>query len=78
MVRPLSHEHSSVRHQLRNLIVFSPTVQIISLGFSQGGTLHSPTAFAAGLPDDAPIVLVFGAMATGSIDIKDHPYVSKL
>lgn len=48
------------------------------LGFSQGGTLHSPTAFAAGLPDDAPIVLVFGAMATGSIDIKDHPYVSKL
>lgn len=46
------------------------------LGFSQAGTLHSPTAFADSLPDDVPIVLVFGAMATGSIDKKDHPYVS--
>ena len=40
--------------------------------------MHSPSHLAAGLPDDVPIVLVFGAMATGSINISDHPYVSQL
>mmetsp|Transcript_16557 Transcript_16557/g.15899 ORF Transcript_16557/g.15899 Transcript_16557/m.15899 type:complete len:231 (+) Transcript_16557:109-801(+) len=47
-------------------------------GFSQAGSLYSPTAFASALPDDAPIILVFGAMATGSIDIKDHPYMQEM
>ena len=28
------------------------------------------------MPKDVPIVLVFGAMATGSITTDDHPYVS--
>jgi len=47
-------------------------------GFSQHGALHSPTHFAAALPDDVPIVLVLGAMASGSISLADHPYVTEL
>lgn len=47
-------------------------------GFSQKGSLHNPSHFAASLPDDKPIVLVFGAMASGSIAKEDHPYVSDL
>lgn len=45
-------------------------------GFSHKGNLYSPLALATGLPDKTPIVLLFGAMATGSIEIADHPYVS--
>ena len=45
-------------------------------GFSQQGTLYSPTALASSLPDDAPIVFVFGAFAVGMIQGADHPYVS--
>ena len=37
--------------------------------------MYSPTALAASLPDDAPIVLVFGAFAVGMIKPEDHPYV---
>ncbi len=48
----------------------------IAIAFSQKGTLYSPTAFASTLPDNSPIVLLFGAMATGSVDVADHPYVS--
>ncbi len=40
------------------------------------GVLQSPVHFAADLPDDKPIVLVFGAMASGSIAVEDHPYLS--
>ena len=43
-----------------------------------GGSLHSPSHFAASLPDDQPIVLVFGAMATGAISMAEHPYVRQL
>jgi rRNA small subunit pseudouridine methyltransferase Nep1 len=46
-------------------------------GFSQHGSLHSPTVFAERLPDDVPIVLVIGAMAAGSIVKEDHPYISE-
>ncbi len=47
------------------------------LGLSHKGTLNTPTNFVTGkIPVDCPIVLVFGAMASGSIDINDHPYVS--
>ena len=28
-----------------------------------------------GLPENDPVMFVFGAMATGSIDKADHPYV---
>ena len=41
------------------------------------GKLYNPHHFAASLPTDQPIMIVFGAMAAGSIDIKDHPYVIK-
>lgn len=47
-------------------------------GFSQHGKLHAPGAFVASLPDDAPIVFVFGAMASGSISVADHPYLTDL
>lgn len=47
-------------------------------GFSQHGKLYAPQAFAASLPDDVPIVFVIGAMATGSIRLEDHPYVTEL
>jgi rRNA pseudouridine-1189 N-methylase Emg1 (Nep1/Mra1 family) len=46
-----------------------------SLGFSQQGTLYSPAALADALPDDVPVVLVFGAFAVGMIQSSDHPYV---
>eukprot|EP01035_Chromulina_nebulosa_P018747 gene18747-24513_t len=49
-----------------------------SFGFSHKGSLFSPTHFASNLPDNAPIVLVFGAMASGSIDVADHPYIEQL
>mmetsp|Transcript_25467 Transcript_25467/g.78395 ORF Transcript_25467/g.78395 Transcript_25467/m.78395 type:complete len:158 (-) Transcript_25467:239-712(-) len=41
-------------------------------GFSKHGTPFTPTCFAASLPDDKPVALVFGAMATGSIDRLNH------
>eukprot|EP01041_Mallomonas_annulata_P007368 gene7368-15048_t len=44
-------------------------------GMSHKGTLFNPVHFAAGLPDDKPIVFIFGAMASGSIDPNDHPYL---
>ena len=45
-------------------------------GFSHQGKLYNCNHFVAGLPDNAPLVLIFGAMATGSISVADHPYVS--
>lgn len=48
------------------------------IGFSHKGSLHNPVTFAQSLPDDVPIVLVFGAQATRGIEAADHPYVSKL
>lgn len=50
----------------------------VGYGFSQHGDLHSPTAFANTLPDDKPIVLVIGAMAAGSIQQQDHPYIQQM
>lgn len=47
-------------------------------GFSHKGTLHNPMTFASSLPDDVPIVLVFGAQATRGIEAADHPYVSNV
>lgn len=47
-------------------------------GFSHQGQLYNPSHWAAGLPDDAPIVLVFGAMASGSISHADHPYMQEM
>mmetsp|Transcript_21227 Transcript_21227/g.68483 ORF Transcript_21227/g.68483 Transcript_21227/m.68483 type:complete len:242 (+) Transcript_21227:34-759(+) len=44
----------------------------VCYGFSKNGTKYAPTHFAASLPDDKPIALVFGAMATGSIDRANH------
>jgi len=48
------------------------------VGFSHSGTLYSPAHLVAGMPDDVPLVFVFGAMATGSIRLADHPYLSEL
>jgi len=45
-------------------------------GFSAGGTLYNPAAFATQLPTDVPIMFVFGAMAAGSIKQADHPYMT--
>jgi rRNA small subunit pseudouridine methyltransferase Nep1 len=45
-------------------------------GFSQHGTLYSPTSFAESLPDNKPVVFVIGAMAAGSIKPEDHPYMT--
>lgn len=47
-------------------------------GFSHKGTLHNPVTFAQSLPDDVPIVLVFGAQAMRGIEAADHPYVRLL
>lgn len=48
-------------------------------GMSHKGELYNPAHFAqTQVPDDAPIVFVFGAMATGSIDVADHPYINSL
>ena len=44
-------------------------------GFSHKGVLASPVHWVTDLPDDKPIVLVFGAMASGSIAAEDHPYI---
>ena len=41
-------------------------------GFSKNGKSYSPNDFAKSLPDDKPIALVFGAMATGSINPENH------
>jgi rRNA small subunit pseudouridine methyltransferase Nep1 len=47
-------------------------------GFSQKGVLHSPAVFVESLPDDKPIVLILGAMASGSIQASDHPYIEQM
>jgi len=47
-------------------------------GFSQGGTLYNPIAFARQLPEDGPLMLVLGAMASGSIKKEDHPYMTDM
>jgi len=47
-------------------------------GFSHQGSLYNPTALAQSMPDDLPIVLVFGAMAVGAIKRDDHPYLEEL
>lgn len=47
-------------------------------GFSHKGSLWNPTTLATSMPDDAPIVLIFGAMATGAISMIDHPYIETL
>ena len=44
-------------------------------GFSHTGSLHSAPTFASHLPDNVPIVLIFGAQATKGICAADHPYV---
>lgn len=49
-----------------------------AFGFSQAGKLYSPDCFARKLPDDVPVVLVVGAMASGSIKIEDHPYCEEM
>lgn len=41
-------------------------------GFSKGGKKYTPHHFAASLPSDKPVCLVFGAMASGSISRDDH------
>ena len=49
-------------------------------GFSVGGTLYNPRMFAEkAVPDDGrPILLIFGAMATGAIKVEDHPYIEQM
>ena len=54
-------------------VVYPPYV--FRSGFSHTGSLHSPITFASNLPDNVPIVLVFGAQATRGIVAADHPYV---
>jgi len=52
-----------------------------AFGFSQHGTLYSPTHLAANMipaERENPIVLVFGAMASGSIVKEDHPYITEM
>ena len=44
-------------------------------GFSHKGQVYNPSHFAAALPDDVPIVLVFGACPVGSISLEAHPYL---
>jgi rRNA small subunit pseudouridine methyltransferase Nep1 len=46
-------------------------------GFSQGGTLYNPSAFVRQMPDKGPIMFVLGAMASGSIKMEDHPYMTE-
>ena len=48
------------------------------LGFSHAGALYSPAHLTASLPDDVPVVLVFGACATGSVKMADHPYIEEM
>mmetsp|Transcript_26581 Transcript_26581/g.26829 ORF Transcript_26581/g.26829 Transcript_26581/m.26829 type:complete len:235 (-) Transcript_26581:106-810(-) len=52
-------------------------VGALCYGLSHTGQLHNPSHFAASLPDDRPLVFVLGAMAAGSIDPVDHPYMEK-
>ena len=47
-------------------------------GLSCQGTLYNPHHFAASLPTTEPIMFVFGAMANGSILMKDHPYMTEM
>jgi rRNA small subunit pseudouridine methyltransferase Nep1 len=47
-------------------------------GFSHQGSLHNPTHFATLLPDNSPVVLIFGAMAVGAIKAEDHPYIQQM
>lgn len=47
-------------------------------GFSHKGELHNPVTFAQSLPDDVPIVLVFGAQAMRGIEAADHPYIQNM
>jgi len=49
----------------------------VCYGMSHTGVLHNPAHWATSLPSDRPVVLVFGAMASGSIDPADHPYMQK-
>lgn len=42
------------------------------------GTRYSPPAFAAQLPDDTPIVVYAGAMASGHLTKEDHPEVEEM
>lgn len=47
-------------------------------GFSHKGSVHNPMTLATNMPDDSPIVLIFGAMATGAISAVDHPYIQQM
>ena len=49
-----------------------------AFGFSVGGTLYNPNSFAAMIPDDKPVILVLGAMANGSIQRADHPFLEDM
>ena len=57
------------------LLSFQIDFSLCLAGFSQQGTLYSPTALATSIPDDVPVVFVFGAFAIGMIQAADHPYV---
>ena len=47
-------------------------------GLSCKGTLYNPHHFATTLPTKEPVMFVFGAMATGSISMSDHPYMTEM
>lgn len=54
-------------------------------GMSCKGTLYSPSALASSLIPESPsndntppICFIIGAMATGSIEKQDHPYIEEL
>lgn len=57
-------------------VMRSYSCHISFLGFSHKGELRNAHRLASTMPKDVPIVLVFGAMASGSITTEDHPYVS--
>eukprot|EP01036_Dinobryon_divergens_P024993 gene24993-33497_t len=51
----------------------------VCYGFSHQGTLYNPMNFASKLPTKgSPVVLIFGAMSSGSISTSDHPYIQEL
>lgn len=52
----------------------------VCYGFSHQGALNNPLSFAQRLPQmgKAPLVLIFGAMSSGSISAADHPYIQEL
>jgi hypothetical protein len=58
------------------IFLFNLMCPMYTIGFSHTGVLHNPNHFATNLPDNVPIVLVFGAQATRGIVASDHPYVS--